>query len=234
MLRHTGVHLLPQETRADGLVSQAPAPTPSRISDPGMRLSVVPHGKSLYFEAGLPLNFAQSRFQGSVRLVPRVGAYALEQLPALERALIELDEAPALKQLHDQLEAVQRLASKLKLALSEQNRIEELRIRAAQKEGSILAQSVKRGGNSHGGSSAPLPDGISWNQSSRWQELARIASPLLRSYIDHANAEQQEATVAGFLRAASATNLDVHFSSERDEWLTPALGMQWNRTVPGQ
>ena len=167
------MHLLPQETRADGLVSQAPAPTPSRISDPGMRLSVVPHGKSLYFEAGLPLNFAQSRFQGSVRLVPRVGAYALEQLPALERALIELDEAPALKQLHDQLEAVQRLASKLKLALSEQNRIAELRIRAAQKAGSILAQSVKRGGNSHGGSSAPLPDGISWNQSS---SVARTCS----------------------------------------------------------
>ena len=139
----------------------------------------------------------------------------------LERALAETEDVSGLKLLHDQLEAVQRLAAKMQLALADQNRIAELRIRTARKAGAILARTVKRGGNSRGGSSAPLPDGISWNQSSRWQKLAKISDSVLQRYIAAAGEGGEELTLAGFLRAGQAGNLDVHFSSERAEWLTP-------------
>jgi phage N-6-adenine-methyltransferase len=106
-------------------------------------------------------------------------------------------------------------------ALKDQNRIAELRIRAARKAGAILAHTVKRGGNSQGGSSAPLPEGISWNQSSRWQALAKLPEQSLTRYLAAAQEAEEEVTVSGFLRAGKAKDLAVHFSSERAEWLTP-------------
>lgn len=146
---------------------------------------------------------------------------ALLVLSSLERALAEVNDVAGLKQVHDQLEAVGKLAKKMAMALEDQNRIAELRIRAARKAGAILARTVKRGGNSQGGSSAPLPEGISWNQSSRWQVLAKLPEQTLMRYLAAALEAQEEATVSGFLRASKAKDLAVHFSSERAEWLTP-------------
>lgn len=151
--------------------------------------------------------------------IRRVGALLVPS--AFERALAEIDNVAGLKQVYDQLEAVGKLAKKMALALEDQNRIAELRIRAARKAGTILARTVKRGGNSQGGSSAPLPEGISWNQSSRWQALAKLPEQTLTRYLAAALEAQEEVTVSGFLRASKAKDLAVHFSSERAEWLTP-------------
>lgn len=147
----------------------------------------------------------------------------LVNLNRFERALAEVDDVSELKRMHDQLEAVHRLARRMDLALEDQNRIAELRIRTARKAGGILAKTVRRGGksNSHGGSSTPLPDGISWNQSSRWQELSRVKNDLLASYLHEATENRVEVTVAGFMRVAKAGSLEPLFSSATSNWLTP-------------
>ena len=146
---------------------------------------------------------------------------ALIPIDRFERVLAELEAVPDLKRVHDQLEAAARLAKRLRLTLVDQNRIAELRIRTARKAGTILARTVARGGksNSHGGSSNPLPGGISWNQSSRWQQLAKIQDSVVADYLAAATEEEAEVTVAGLLRAAKSN--EPHFSSASEEWYTP-------------
>lgn len=144
---------------------------------------------------------------------------ALVTISALESAIAEVASVPEAKRIHDQLEALLRLARRMRCCVEDQNRIARVRIKAAQKAGRILAATVHRGGNSHGGSSAPLPEGISWNQSARWQRLAHVADNVVERYVTEATTRDEEATLAGLMRAARG--LAVHFSSASEEWTTP-------------
>lgn len=60
--------------------------------------------------------------------------------------------------------------------MRKQNEIAELKIRTARKGGAILAETVSPGNPqfSREGRIRTLPDGLSFNQSSRWQALASI------------------------------------------------------------
>ena len=148
----------------------------------------------------------------------------LLKLDAFRDALATVDNIVDLKHAHDQLAALRSLAKRFQLDLEAQNQIAELRIQTARKAGRILADTVHRGGKPSGGSAAPLPKGISWNQSSRWQALAKIPESALIQYLDHARGNHREVTVAGFLRWSSLgdeTDDSVHFLSETPEWYTP-------------
>lgn len=144
---------------------------------------------------------------------------ALVTISALVSAIAEVESVRELKRFHDQLEALQQLARRERLCVEDQNRIALLRIKVAQKAGRILAATVRRGGNSRGGSSHPLPGGISWNQSARWQKLARVEDVVAERYVAEATSRDEEATVAGLVRAARGQA--VHFSSASEEWTTP-------------
>lgn len=142
----------------------------------------------------------------------------LVRVAALERALAEARTVPTLKTLHDELTAVQALAKRMRLSLLEQNRIAEYRIHVARKAGGILSSTVHRGGDAKAGSSAPLPEGISWSQSSRWQKLHRLDEDLLAEYLESSAEHDAEVTIAGFIRASEN---GIHFRSESEEWYTP-------------
>ena len=122
------------------------------------------------------------------------------------------------ERLHDELAAVQALAKRMRLSLLEQNRIAEYRIHVARKAGGILSSTVHRGGDAKAGSSAPLPEGISWSQSSRWQKLHRLDEDLLAEYLESSAEQEAEVTVAGFIRASEN---GIHFRSDSQEWYTP-------------
>ena len=147
------------------------------------------------------------------------GARALVRQGALDRALAEAQTIPDLKTLHDELAALHGLAKRMRLSLVDQNRIVEYRIHVARKAGSILASTVKRGGDAMAGTSAPLPDGITWSQSSRWQKAAKVERSLLREYLEAALEHDEEVTMAGLIRASVN---GVHFRSDSVEWCTPA------------
>ena len=141
----------------------------------------------------------------------------LVRLDSLEQALLEAKTVPALKTLHDELTAVQALAKRMRLSLIEQNRIAEYRIHVARKAGGILASTVRRGGDAMAGSSAPLPEGITWSQSSRWQKLHRLDEELLAKYLQATAEHQEEVTVAGLMRASEN---GIQFRSDSEEWCT--------------
>lgn len=61
--------------------------------------------------------------------------------------------------------------------------------RVKRRIGEILSQTVKRGGNYQGGSSAPLPRGVSPNDSSRFQSIAAIPDTLLKARGSQGKAE---------------------------------------------
>src|SRR5262245_9058812 len=99
-------------------------------------------------------------------------------------ALHTANDVVSLKSLYNRLGAIEELAKKMRLALSEENRIDEGRSQVARKLGQLRRTSVRRGGvssNAHGessirrgSSSGPLPAGIDKNMSSRLQALGSI------------------------------------------------------------
>jgi len=155
---------------------------------------------------------------------------ALVRQDALEQALAEARSVPALKNLHDELVALRLLAKRMRLSLLDQNRIAEYRILVARKAGRILASTVKRGGDAAAGSSAPLPEGISWSQSSRWQKTAKVKEAVVRDYVSACLEHEEEVTMAGFLRAAEN---GIHFSSNSVDWCTPPEVVDAVATVLG-
>jgi hypothetical protein len=122
---------------------------------------------------------------------------------ALERATRVLDEAAQLDDLTEirsEAETIRHYAKQSGAGLKLQNDAATIRLRAEQKAGRLLSQSVTAG------SHAPekqLPHGISRSQSSRWQRLADISDAAFESYMQRASDARAEITTAGLLRYAT-------------------------------
>lgn len=154
----------------------------------------------------------------------------LPDLPqALDRAHAALADAVqrgdprAVKAIHDQAEALERLVKEMtkhhKKAgehLRKINELARLRIAAAREMGALLQEIVRRGGPRYRGATLEKA-GVSKNQSSRFQRIARLGD-MADAYIDTCNHRDEEASVAGYIRFAKN---EPHFSSESDEWYTP-------------
>lgn len=129
----------------------------------------------------------------------------------------------AIKAVHDKAQALEKLIQsmegkrkKVGDQLRKLNNIAKVRISAAREMGNLLAELVRRGGPPYRG--RKLEElGVSRNQSSKFQRLAKLAD-MVEPYIEACNAREDEASIAGYIRYAKS---DVHFSSNSDEWYTP-------------
>jgi site-specific DNA-methyltransferase (adenine-specific) len=132
-----------------------------------------------------------------------IDSRALIHLGAACRALSEAKMVPEVKIIRDKAGAIQQYLKQQGYCLSAQNDAAELKLRAERKLGELLASNgERRGGNSHGGSSAPLPDGIDWNQSHRWQRIASLPEQLFETHIEETKKAGDELTTASVIRVA--------------------------------
>ena len=130
------------------------------------------------------------------------------QFAALDRAKSELITAntlPEIKGARDKFRAIDELA---KLAGGQREimlQAEEGVMRAERKAGALIAETVKHEGNRFGTEShdgTPLPDGITRNDSSRWQAVARIPEQVFEQTIAGMR-EDGQITQVGLLRLSS-------------------------------
>lgn len=118
----------------------------------------------------------------------------------LQRELAALE---AINTADDALDAATRTSAlraainAARMGVEAQNTAAELHIRAERRLGQILAQTVRagRGGNR-------LPDGVTADQSSRAQRLARIPDDELDAYIDNARTRNKPISLAGAMKLA--------------------------------
>jgi N6-adenosine-specific RNA methylase IME4 len=111
-------------------------------------------------------------------------------------ALLKVEEARALlgecrrvdeaKEIRDKASAIERYLREQKATAGAILDAGEIKLRAERRLGELLEPDKERRGaklKSHGGTSMPLPDGVSKTQSSRWKELARIPPERFEAFI---------------------------------------------------
>jgi N6-adenosine-specific RNA methylase IME4 len=138
--------------------------------------------------------------------------HLLVKLDEGRRALAEARSIHEAKKIRDVAKVAADLMKQQQYSQEAINDAQELKLWAEWRLGEFLAQTVRhRGGHrnldSHDGSQ-DLPEGITWNQSSRWQKASKIPEPEFREYIRRAR-EHSEPTTAGVLRLAKEQKREV-------------------------
>lgn len=134
----------------------------------------------------------------------------LAHFNAAGRELAKITSVDEAKEVRDKAEAVRLYLKKARGSLTLQNQAAEIKIRAERRMGELLAKTVQRGRapkTSHHGRF--LPEGINFNQSSRYQAIASIPTENLERHLAEtiAKAEEDdktELTSTGVLRLAKA------------------------------
>ena len=128
-------------------------------------------------------------------------------LSEAHRALARAATIEEAKALRDKAEAARKFAQCAKMGLEMQNQFAEFKLSCERKAGKMLAELGVRPGRpgknkrSHDGTIlAEL--GINKNQSSRWQQEARVPQELFERYLSTARQEGKEVTARGLLRMA--------------------------------
>lgn len=162
--------------------------------------AAVPRGESLWLA------------QPDGGAAPRLNdARLAEEVSMLELA-VPSSGLHQLKLVSDRASMIRDALSRMRAAVDEQNRLAEVEIRCARLIGSILAGERHRGGrgskysrgtSNRGGSSSPLPDWISRNQSSRCQRLAALPDERFEQSLALLRNRGAVPTMAGVLRMAS-------------------------------
>jgi hypothetical protein len=132
---------------------------------------------------------------------------AIIQIYAALKALAMASTVAEVKDIRDKAEAIRLYVKQRDGSLEAQNLAAELKVRAERKLGELLKETVHRGGNrksnSHDGSlNGCLPDGISHNQSHRWQKMADVPEPAFEQHLAVAK-DEGELTTAGVMRLAA-------------------------------
>ena len=128
----------------------------------------------------------------------------------LDNVQQELAQATTLQEVRVLLataEAWRKFAIRANLGLEKQNRLAQFKLECERKAGSLLMElGVRRGRpqkkkrSHHGTILADL--GLTKNQSSRWQQEARVPEDVLQSYLATTRQEGKEVTTQGLLRLA--------------------------------
>lgn len=124
----------------------------------------------------------------------------------VQRALAAVDRVEDVKAIRDKAEAMRKYVESAGLGLEMQNKAAELKLRAERKAGEMLGTLRLHGGKRTSDDSAEkvrLDDlGISKDQSSRWQLLARLPAEVFDGFIDEVFRSGEELTTARALRFA--------------------------------
>lgn len=136
------------------------------------------------------------------------GTPELPQLEAARHALAQARTLDDIKHVRDQAEAMRLYVRAAGYGLEMQNDVAEIKLRAERRAGELLALTVEHGGDrrsmSHDSTlKTRLSDlGIDRDQSSRWQQIARVPEPVFEQHVSTFKAERQELTTASVLEVA--------------------------------
>jgi N6-adenosine-specific RNA methylase IME4 len=114
---------------------------------------------------------------------------ALLKLDNARRLLAEVKTVREAKEIRDKAQAIQHFLKQQGYSEEAIADAAELKLRAERRLGELLAaDGERRGGknkatNLPGGSSHPLPDGVSQKQSHHWQKVASVAEPDFERYV---------------------------------------------------
>jgi len=137
-------------------------------------------------------------------MASRTPSKELAALDRIARTLAESWDLAELVSIRDLTEAVRLHGKSARRGLELQNRAAELRLRAERKVGGILAELRLHGGDRKSASQDPvvrLEDlGITKDQSSRWQRLARVPEKDFEAYITEAKRAGEEITWSQAIR----------------------------------
>jgi site-specific DNA-methyltransferase (adenine-specific) len=140
---------------------------------------------------------------------------ALVQLDAATKALALATSLDTVKDVRDKAEAVRVYLRQQRGSHEAQNYAAKLKLRAERRLGELLADGVGHNGGrpakrSHDAtvSNGQIPEGISRDQSSRWQRIASVPEERFEAYLAAARDAGQEITTAGVLKLAVAVQRD--------------------------
>ncbi len=115
------------------------------------------------------------------------------------------------KELRDKAEVARLYARERDLGLEAQNYAAEIKIRAERKLGELIPSTIQRGGDRYWHPTSDrtrLDDlGISYDQSSQWQQIARIPESEFETHIAVTKAEDQPLTTSGVVRMAHVAHI---------------------------
>lgn len=123
---------------------------------------------------------------------------ALVPLDGAAHALALVETPEDAKDLYDKLEALSQYARRYRVDHDKQNDIAEAKLRTARKGGAMLSSL----GGRTSGKKPVLPEGMTWNQSSRWQALADLTDDEFEAHITDVREHDAELTLASALRVA--------------------------------
>lgn len=126
---------------------------------------------------------------------------ALNLVHATRRALEQITTPRKAAELRDRVRAIEVYAKRQRATLADSNLITAERLRIERTIGAML-QNTARSGNpqfSHDGRNGKLPDGITWNDSSRWQKLAAVDDEDFEHWLSECIQTEQEISTAAAL-----------------------------------
>ena len=125
---------------------------------------------------------------------------ALDRATSMLAAATDVDDV---KDVRDKAEAVRKYAESAGLGLQALNDAAELKLRAERKVGEMIL-AMKLHGGSRGETTVTLDDlGITKDQSSRWQKMAKLPESLFERHVAEVRESGEELTTAGVLRLAN-------------------------------
>jgi len=135
---------------------------------------------------------------------------ALIKLDVARKALAAAKNIPDVKKLHDQARtAVEYYKRRREYSHESAADAAELAIRAERRLGELLAAEgdrrgalAEKGRKSQGGTSLPLPEGISRSQSHRWQLVATVPTKDFEAHVESVREKQETVTTTGLVRLA--------------------------------
>jgi hypothetical protein len=130
-----------------------------------------------------------------------ISSTALIKLDQACRMLAEAKSVAEVKDFRDKAEAVAMYQKQKKLSLEAQNDASEMKVRAEAKLGELLKETGVSAGRPKKLSRATtiLPNGITRDQSSKWQKMASVAPEALEHYFGEMRQQEKEITSAGVL-----------------------------------
>lgn len=137
---------------------------------------------------------------------------ALQKITVAKQALEKARTIPEIKVIRDQAAVIQNYLKQQNYCLSIQNDAAELKLRAERKLGTVIPEKFPHGG-ARKGSSLPGDSlkkaGVSFKQSSQWQQVASIPDLDFDAFV-----EQTKATKGKELTTASAVDFSRQLSSK--------------------